>query len=86
MVRPGRATTTADGLILAVQPFGPDTGGLANRLLAHIHAWAAHGRMATADLSIHAYPRPAKNFATAAAAVIDLPHTRLALEFRKRTG
>lgn len=86
VVRPGRATTTADGLILAVQPFGPDAGGLANRLLAHVHAWAAHGRMATADLSIHAYPRPATGFATAAAAVIDLPHTRLALEFRKRTG
>jgi protein-L-isoaspartate(D-aspartate) O-methyltransferase len=44
VVRPARAHTTPDGPALAVQPFGLDTAGLTNRLLAHLHAWAAHGR------------------------------------------
>jgi hypothetical protein len=38
--------------------------------------------VATADLSIYAYPRPATVSAAAAATVINLPHTRLTLHFQ----
>jgi protein-L-isoaspartate(D-aspartate) O-methyltransferase len=66
---------------VGVRPFGAQGGELADRLVAHLRAWAAAGRPVTADLRISAYPAGATTVDDTAI-VIDKRHTRLALTWR----
>lgn len=82
LVRPESESTTVDDLAVAVQPFGPDAEDPASRLLAHVRAWADSGRKSTADLTIHAYPgNQTRSADTGCDLEVNLPHTRLVLDF-----
>lgn len=65
----------------AIQQFGAAAAEPAARLLAQLHDWDDHGPERTADLTIRAYPRPITRSAPPAAALIQLPHTLLTLDW-----
>ncbi len=64
-----------------IQQFGPDAAEPAARLSAQLHAWNRHGPARTPDLTIRAYPKPTTRPTAPAAALIELPHTTLALDW-----
>lgn len=66
---------------LGARAFGPAGKALAHRLVEQVRAWDAHGRASTAGLHISAYPRETA-VPERAAAIIDRPHTRLALSWQ----
>lgn len=70
-----------DSFELAACPFGPGGRPLAERLVAHIHAWDAGQRPSGLGLRISAYPRDAANIV--ADTIIDKRHSRLALSWRR---
>ncbi len=87
LARPRQESPTAGNLGLVVQPFGSHAEEPVRRLLAHVKDWAANGRLSTADLTIRVYPRPEAGCVDSGSApVIDLPHTRLVLDFANPTG
>ena len=66
-----------------IQQFGPDAAEPAARLSAQLHAWDRHGPAGTPDLTIRAYPKPTTGPTAPAAALIELPHTTLALDWTR---
>lgn len=64
-----------------IQQFGPDAAEPAARLSAQLHAWNRHGPAETPDLTIRAYPKPTTGPTAPAAALIEQPHTTLALDW-----
>jgi len=68
-----------------IQQFGPDAAEPAARLSAQLHAWNRHGPAETPDLTIRAYPKPTTGPTAPAAALIEQPHTTLALDWTTGT-
>ncbi len=68
----------------AIQQFGAAAAEPATRLLAQLHDWDDHGPTRTDELTIRAYPRPITRSAPPAAALIQLPHTLLTLDWTRR--
>jgi len=64
-----------------IQQFGPDAAEPTARLSAQLHTWNRHRPAGTQDLTIRAYPKPTTGPTAPAGALIELPHTTLALEW-----
>lgn len=68
---------------LGVRPLGAGADELAERLVAHVRGWDAHGRPSTDGLRIRAHTRRAETI-DPAATVLDKRHVRLAIDWRAR--